>query len=118
MNDVEAQYMGNVPLFFQLNATMANSTEAPLNITEYSTTEGPLASTIASITSAAMFNGTTDSILNDATVPNVVTVAPAKIDDVFYIYVWAAAILGCIIVTSGRFVYYLFLTLLKSVFQG
>ena len=76
----------------------------PINITEYTVTEDPITTTIAAITSAVMFNDTVDVVLNNATLTDVVTVAPAKLNDVYYIYIWAAAILGCIIITSGRFV--------------
>ncbi|KAJ8713564.1 hypothetical protein PYW07_013934 [Mythimna separata] len=114
MNTVEAQYIGNERIFLRSNVTIDNSTEAPINITEYSTTANPLTSTIAAITSAVMYNDTFDNLLNNAT-SHVVTVAPAKVDDVFYIYVWAAAIFGCIIVTSGRAMLFLWVCMRSSV---
>lgn len=112
---MEAQYVGNQPLFRHANLTADNVTDIPLNITEYTVTEDPLTTTIAAITSAVMLNDTTtDNILNNTAIPNVATVAPAKLDDVFYIYIWAAAIFGCIVITSGRFVHLSFISL-KSI---
>ncbi|KAJ8716036.1 hypothetical protein PYW08_013321 [Mythimna loreyi] len=115
MNDVEAQYAGDVPLFRQSNVTIDNSTYLPANITGYNITEAPLTTTIATIISAAIINDTADVTLNNGTAPNVVTVAPSKIDDVFYIYIWAATIFGCIITTSGRSFMFLWVCMRSSI---
>ncbi|KAJ8716037.1 hypothetical protein PYW08_013322 [Mythimna loreyi] len=114
MNDVEAQYVGNVPLFRQSNVTIDNSTYLPLNITGYNVTEDPLTTTIAAITSATMLNYTTDVTLNNSTASDVV-MAPSKIDNAFYIYIWAAAIFGCIIVTSVRAFLFLWVCMRSSI---
>lgn len=110
MNDVESQYVGNKPLFLHETFTTGttNSTDIPMNTTEYTVTEDPMTTTIAAITSAFMSNDTVlaEVLMNNGTVADVVTVAPSKINDLFYIYVWAAAILGCIIFTTGRLVYF------------
>ncbi|KAJ8713562.1 hypothetical protein PYW07_013932 [Mythimna separata] len=115
MNDVEAQYAGDVPLFRRGNVTVDNSTYLPLNITEYTVTENPVTTTIAAIISARMPNDTTNVTLYNGSVPDFVTVAPAKIDDVFYIYIWAATIFGCIIATSGRSIMFLWVCMRSSI---
>ncbi|KAJ8716035.1 hypothetical protein PYW08_013320 [Mythimna loreyi] len=95
MNDVETQYTGNVPMFLRSDVTIGNSVDAPMNFT-------------------VMSNDTSENLFNNDTL-QVVTVAPARVDDVFYIYVWAAAIFGCIIVTSGRAMLFLWVCMRSSV---
>lgn len=109
MNAVESQYIDNEPTFLQSNFNIPNSTATPVNITEYYVTEDPITTTVTAVASALIENVTTDTILKNTTVDDVLTIGQSKIDDKFYIYIWAAAIFACIIMTTARFVLFFFL---------
>lgn len=84
MNDVEAQYAHNIPSnYYRLRS---NDTEES-NVTEHVATD-------------ILVNGTN---LVSMTTPTVIGIGH-KVNDMFYIYVWAAAIFGCVVLTSVRLV--------------
>ncbi|CAH1638630.1 unnamed protein product [Spodoptera littoralis] len=117
MNDVEAQYVANVPLFRVANDIITPINDTMVNATESPVTEEAITTTIGAITTAFLSNDTmetTEAVLN-ATGFGTTIVAPAKINDRFYIYIWAAAIVGCIIATSGRAMLFLWVCMRSSI---
>ncbi|PZC73708.1 hypothetical protein B5X24_HaOG200327 [Helicoverpa armigera] len=111
MNAVESQYNNNEPLFARSNFS-TTSTASPMNVTEYSVPEDPITTTISTVT-ASLMNDTVD-ILRNVNVTDTV-IAPERVDDVFYIYIWAAAIFGCIIATTGRAILFLWVCMRSSI---
>ncbi|KAH9630450.1 hypothetical protein HF086_016988 [Spodoptera exigua] len=117
MNDVESQYISNMPLFRVENNTIIPSNDTLVNATESAVTEGAITTTIGAITTAFLSNDTmetSEAILN-ATGFDTTIVAPAKINDRFYIYIWAATIVGCIIATSVRAIMFLWVCMRSSI---
>ncbi|CAH0584374.1 unnamed protein product [Chrysodeixis includens] len=117
MNNVESDIMKEAAL--TSNATVFNSTLSENNITLYTTTEEPTTFTTSATT--AIVNNTL-SLVNDtfdalnATVDDVLTTTDGfKFDHTFYVYVWAVAIFGCIIFTSGRSFMFLWVCMQSSI---
>ncbi|XP_075979217.1 putative multidrug resistance-associated protein lethal(2)03659 [Anticarsia gemmatalis] len=97
MNDVEAQYIDA-----DKNATSlprSNNTDYPQNETEL-TTDTPLSTTVASLA---------------ANVTSHVTAEQDTINNLFYIYIWAVAIIGCIVFNTGKSIVYFWACMRSSI---
>ncbi|CAB3220069.1 unnamed protein product [Arctia plantaginis] len=94
MNDVEAQRGGKLGFYSEVT-----------NSSETNVTESPETSTLMSINSTLATNLTSDAI----------SVIKAKINHMNYIYIWAVAIFGCIVLTSARSLLFLWTCMRSSI---